>query len=643
MGADNHADEVLATLALGDQAAPAQIVASWKRCVQEYGLEPHKVAYPTIVSSGELKDVRAPIDDLIALASPEVERLFGRLSDHGYIVSLTDGNGVTVMFRSPMPLVSRCTQSGVLLGAVWSEQSQGTNGIGTCIRERKPISVVMEDHFGSKLVGLSCTVAPIFGAGGSLVATINVTTPNLSEHATQALVRDIVKQSARRIENRYFSRRHAGRSVLRISRHDDFSDSAVEVRVAVDASGRVVDATSDAARSLFARDLASVWPSADAGGFDVRAITNRAQQAGPGVSVATTEPGGRRLFVRVAAQSARSPGTPPLPASTPSPSRRQAPAATSAPDVASILGDDTVFAQRGRLAQRLIDRRLPILLQGETGTGKSLLARALHKESPHAGGPFVAINCAAIPRELIESELFGHRPGAFTGATRHGARGRIIEADGGTLFLDEIGDMPLALQTRLLHVLSDGEFVPVGATEPVKVVFALVSASLHDIADLVRQRLFRNDLYFRLNGVTVTLSPLRERADRAALTQRIFQEEAADAGFGPVVLDAEVRRCLATHDWPGNLRELRHVARYAVTLADEPVISMSCLPPPLNVSAGEGGGEEERTRRRVEQALVAADWNVSTAALHLGLSRATVHRRIVALGLKRPGMSRPAD
>jgi len=297
-------------------------------------------------------------------------------------------------------------------------------------------------------------------------------------------------------------------------------------------------------------------------------------------------------------------------------------------------------------AQRLHARGLPLLLQGESGSGKTQLARVLHTSGPHQGGSFVAINCAAIPADLIESELFGHRPGAFTGASKQGAPGRLQAADGGTLFLDEIGDMPFALQARLLQVLSEGEFVPVGASEPVRVRFALISASLRDIQVLVREGRFREDLYYRLSGATLALLALRHRADRGALVQAAFARAAAEAGVPVPTLTPAAQQALAQYNWPGNLRELAHVARFAVAVCDTAVIDLASLPPPvgdqvqarctdptgaMSVRAGHAINVES-----VADALNRTGWNVSSAAALLGVSRATLHRRLHDFKLTRP-------
>jgi sigma-54 dependent transcriptional regulator, acetoin dehydrogenase operon transcriptional activator AcoR len=629
MNAISHAEVVLSTLAGNtafDKAQPqrSRIVASWGRCVEKYGLEPDKVSFPTIVTAGELKDYRAPIDDLIALATPEVDRLFERFAQHDYLVSMTDTNGVMVLFRSREPYIGDCARSGVVLGSVWSEESQGTNGIGTCIKERSPISVVMDNHFGESLVGLSCTVAPIFGRAGHLAAVLNVSTARSSDQTTQSIIREIVSRSARRIENLYFARRHVGRELLRVSRYNDFSDIAGEVRVALDDAGRIADATPDAVRLMSQRNVPLLGRSlTEFGALEARSLDEFGQNE------AAIDINGHRLFVRRVEGGKRQAPTSASPRTFHVP--RQ-----SAPDISLLVGDDASMLTQVRRVQKLVDRRLPILLQGETGSGKTALAKALHAASGHAAGPFVSINCAAIPPELIESELFGYRPGAFTGASKQGAKGRIAEADGGTLFLDEIGDMPLALQTRLLQVLSDGEFVPVGGTQPTKVQFALISASLHDIVSLVEQGRFRQDLYFRLNGATLAMPPLRLRADRHFLIEQVFLSQAKQAGLPNPRLDEAARRLLLAHSWPGNIRELHHVARFAATLAEGSVILPRDLPVPFNPAGLHGSavtGESER--QALEKLLRQTGWNVKLAAQRLGISRATVHRRISALGLKR--------
>jgi transcriptional regulator of acetoin/glycerol metabolism len=254
----------------------------------------------------------------------------------------------------------------------------------------------------------------------------------------------------------------------------------------------------------------------------------------------------------------------------------------------------------------------------------------------------LSINCAAIPAELIESELFGYRPGAFTGATPHGSRGRLLDADGGTLFLDEIGDMSLGLQSRLLQVLSEGEFVPIGGTETLRVQFALISASVQDIAALVGQGRFREDLYYRINGATLTLPPLRDRSDREDLIDRAFVRAAMEAGTAPRRVKDEVRQVLMQYPWPGNMRQLQHVARFAIAVSDDPILDVRCLPA-LFDDVGRHRPPFSRTsndQAAIETALAHTGWNVSAAAIRLGISRATLHRRLRALSLQRPRRTR---
>ena len=207
-------------------------------------------------------------------------------------------------------------------------------------------------------------------------------------------------------------------------------------------------------------------------------------------------------------------------------------------------------------ARKVLGHDIPVLLEGESGTGKELFAKALHNSSSRCGGPFIALNCAALPEGLIESELFGYHEGAFTGAKRKGYTGKIRQADGGTLFLDEIGDMPLPLQARLLRMLQERTVSPLGSTEAHEVDFALVCATNRRIREEVTAGRFREDLYYRLNGLLVTLPRLRERIDRLALARKIVDSLSSR---GPVSLNQKVLEIFADHPWPGNIRQMHNV------------------------------------------------------------------------------------
>jgi transcriptional regulator with PAS, ATPase and Fis domain len=286
------------------------------------------------------------------------------------------------------------------------------------------------------------------------------------------------------------------------------------------------------------------------------------------------------------------------------------------------------------------------MIMGETGTGKELLAQAIHNDSPRAQGPFVAVNCASIPETLIESELFGYEDGAFTGARKKGAVGKILQANGGTLFLDEIGDMPYSLQARLLRVLQERMVTPLGSGKSIPVNVEVICATNHNLRRRIAEGLFREDLYYRLNGLVVKLPPLRERTDLETVVKKILGSETEGGGPRHAISD-EVLRLFKRHKWPGNFRQLTNLLRTAAIMAgDEDEICLRHMPddflddiadtpeaapagaPAAQQMVAAGANLEEMELAAILKSLEANGGNVSATARALGVSRNTIYRKL---------------
>jgi two-component system, NtrC family, nitrogen regulation response regulator GlnG len=335
-------------------------------------------------------------------------------------------------------------------------------------------------------------------------------------------------------------------------------------------------------------------------------------------------------------------------------------AATASPE---ILGHAQSMQDVFRAIGRLSNSNATVLITGESGTGKELVARALHRHSPRAAKPFVAINTAAMPKDLLESELFGHERGAFTGAQAM-RRGRFEQAEGGTLFLDEIGDMPADLQTRLLRVLSDGQFYRVGGHQPLRANVRVIAATHQDLEARVRDGLFRDDLYHRLNVIRLRLPSLRERReDIPVLARHFLAKSARELGVEPKRASEGTMSFLAAHDWPGNVRQLENVCHWLTVMAPAQMIELADLPAELRADT-QGAADADWSailRRDVEKALMRGEADlmdalsrqfervlISQALTHtggrrieaaalLGIGRNTITRKIADLAIEEPG------
>ncbi|RMM75073.1 Fis family transcriptional regulator [Pseudomonas syringae pv. maculicola] len=316
------------------------------------------------------------------------------------------------------------------------------------------------------------------------------------------------------------------------------------------------------------------------------------------------------------------------------PSRSTVKVTHAQPKLETLAGSNARYARALRMARQGLANELPVLLLGETGTGKEVIARALHMAGTRCEKPFVAVNCAAIPEGLIESELFGYREGAFTGSRRGGMVGRLQQAHGGTLFLDEIGDMPLALQARLLRVLQDRKVAPLGAGEEQSIDIALICATHRDLKRQVEEKQFREDLFYRVNGISVVLPALRDRDDVGLLITQLLEK----LGSPNVSLDEGLNRLLLDYHWPGNIRQLDTVLRTALAMREpsECVLKLEHLPDSMldELSAGErqpSGSIRENELELIRQSLDTHNGNVSAAADTLGISRATLYRKLKQL------------
>ena len=587
---------------------PALILDSWRRSMELYRLDPGSQQGPRILSQSLLNECRERAELFLRIASDAVARLHERVRGADYCVLLTDAQGRTIDYRVESAIRNDCRKAGLYLGTCWSEGEEGTCGVAAVLTSKAPVTVHKRDHFRAAFIGLTCTAAPVFDPQGELLGVVDVSAlQSPDDRRSQHLIRQLVEQTAREIENAFFMHSAQGHWVMRAHGTPGYVESQPDYLLAWDADGRL-QAINSLARQRLVQHLGRL-PEHIGELFDMgqlRRVNTSSAQRLPGL-------GG--LYGRVSAPQQRQRAQP----------LQQA--------------QDARIEQHLRLATRVKDCSLAVLVQGETGAGKEVFARQLHQQSQRRDGPFVTLNCAAIPENLIESELFGYVAGAFTGASSKGMQGLLQQADGGTLFLDEIGDMPLNLQTRLLRVLAEGEVAPLGAARRERVDIQVICATHRDLAKMVAEGRFREDLYFRLANARFELPPLREREDRLGLIHQLLAEEAQSCSVEVVLADAALQSLLL-YRWPGNLRQLRQVLRYACAVSEGGQVQLQDLPQEVRGDAvvSAESGVSCPARQLLLDALIRHRWKPADAARALGISRATLYRRVHEHCIEMPRM-----
>jgi len=623
----------------GGSGAPEYVKRSWRRCLDEYGLDPDSSPDPVVVPRQDLLARKERNLELVSFADVEMANLYQQLAGSGYSIILTDRDGVLLSYYGDPSFKRAASRTGLLPGAAWSERHGGTNGMGTCLHERAPVIVHREQHFLTRNRGLTCCAAPVFDPRGDLLAVLDASgESDRAQHHTLVLV----NMSAQMIENRLFLHRFRDAFVVRFHSRPELVGMWSEGIIALDPAGAVIAADRNARFQLGCKNAHDLVNAPLERLFDVSLptlIQRSHKQSFHPLPIYEARHGGRFFAVAYGPESKGRGGVTQVAVrgepSTPTAGR-------SALDELDF--GDPSMARNIEAAKRVLSRDIPILLLGETGTGKELFARALHAASERADKPFVAVNCASMPEAEIQIELFGCRPGGIAAATREGRPSKIVQADGGTLFLDEIGDLPYALQARLLHVLEEREVTAPGAQAPIKVGIRLVSATHCKLEEKIRRGEFREDLFYRLQGLMLTLPRLADRTDKRALIRHVFAQEAAAApkvSLGEDLIDA-----LCSHQWPGNIRQLRNVLRAMIALRTSDLLQPADLPSdyglrprPAQPAAPAPGMDSLNPLGRAEREALLRELdlehgNISHLARKLGIGRNTLYRKMHRLHIK---------
>ena len=631
--------------AKGSDKMPVTIATSHERS-HSYGLCPGARPDFSPLAHNDLSLLIQQNRMLYTHAVPAMETLYQQIVNTHNMVILTDAKGVIVHSLGDDDFLEKASRVALQPGVAWSEQSKGTNAIGTAIAEKTATLVHADQHYLSANHFLTCSAAPITDHQGNVVGVLDVSGDQRSFHKhTMALVR----MSALMIENQLFSAAFEDSITLHFHARPEFIGTLMEGIAAFTPGGRFLSANRTGLHQLglsFSALQSHTFSSLF--GMPVSAIFDHYRTAAPGLLNLCMHSGVRvygrahlRLTNEVQAlsgNSERSGGA----AASASHTAQAALAARRLSGLRYLNTGDPQLEQVIAKVNKVLGRDIPILIMGETGTGKELLAQAIHNDSPRSMGPFVAVNCASIPETLIESELFGYEDGAFTGARKKGSVGKILQANGGTLFLDEIGDMPFALQARLLRVLQERMVTPLGSDKSIPVNVELICATNHNLRERIARGLFREDLYYRLNGLVVKLPPLRERTDLETVVKKILATESNGARYA--VTD-EVLRMFMRHKWPGNFRQLTNLLRTAIIMADdEHEIGLHHMPddflddidmhhapdPALSAERllATGAKLEEMEHSVILKSLEAHGGNVSATARALGVSRNTIYRKV---------------
>ena len=615
---------------------PESIQRSWNRCIQT-GLAIDLRPETEPADTHQLTELRARNSQLLSQAQPEMENLYAHISGTQSMVILSDADGVIIHALGDRDFMNKAQRVALQPGFSWREDISGTNAIGTALIEKNPVFVMGAEHYFERNGFLNCSASPILDPHGSVIGVLDLSGDHRQpqEH-TMALVR----MSALMIENRLFNAHFLTDITIRFHTRQEFIGTLWEGIAVFSPDGKLMAVNRSGAFQLGIDEQKIAGVEFDQL-FDLSLakFLDIARPALSNISKLTLRTG-LRLFVRA------DPGMHTLATAVSMPGH-QPPPRTIQPATPLDALDHGDANMHGILAKArmTLGHDIPILIEGETGTGKELLARAIHESGPRKQGAFIAINCASIPEGLIESELFGHEEGAFTGARRRGAIGLIQQAHGGTLFLDEVGEMPLALQARLLRVIQEREIVPLGSSKRIKVDIAIIAATNQRLRERVMRNEFREDLYYRLNGLRLSLPPLRERSDLPALIRRILEDK---LGKHDVRIQPDVLELMQRHPWRGNIRQLANVLRSAVVFMQGQELAMHHLPEDfldeLKSAEAASGSQPDQPDHKggdiasaeaalIKYALNLHGGNMAAAARHLGISRATVYRKAKRLQL----------
>lgn len=596
----------------------ALIQESWQRC-ERYGLDPMS---PPSFGNPAAQDVSALLErqhSLVQTTQQEVLPYYENiLANSSCLILLADSGGQLLESWGDQRFAGQ-SHRGFAAGASWMERDTGTNAIGTALACGQAVHIQRDEHFLKANRYLSGAASPIYDAQRQLIAVLDVSSDS---YLPPSHTLGMVKMMSQAVENRLilnlFREEHFQ---LTFNTGPDSLDSQWAGLLIFDEAGTIVSANRRA-DNLLGLDIARTTIDKL---FDIPLLQLQNQPEDQPILLRAL---GRHRFHGLV----RRPQRPRIQARD----FRNAPAK---PREAPIEHGDPGVQRMANQAQRMLEKDIPILIHGETGVGKEVMVRSLHQASTRRDAPLVAVNCAAIPAELIESELFGYEKGAFTGAHQKGRTGLIRKADKGILFLDEIGDMPLGLQARLLRVLQDRCVQPLGGGEASAVDFRLICATNRCLRDDVERGRFRQDLYYRVSGFGFELPALRDRKDKRWLFQRVWEQHRERRQVAG--LSDEVLRLFDAHPWPGNIRQLSSVVQVALALADEQAIRPEHLPGDFfkDIDCANGDAKAGTTNATIcaDQPLHhqyrACNGNIALLARQLGVSRNTLYKRLRAEGL----------
>ena len=584
-----------------DQALPPLVADSWRRCLADHNLRPDEVPRAAVLTHAEINHLSQAHEDLLSAAGPEVEKLFLQLVDSEYLVSFASLQGVMLLFRVDYQYLSDMTASGVLPGSVWTEEQQGTNGVGTCLRVGKPVTIIRNQHYGVATQCFTCITAPVVGGAGAMEGVLNVTTTRQGDDRTNRMVQNILSQSARRIEARHFGRRHRRSLLLRISEDVESGDLADEARIALDDSWRVLEGTTQVSSltgSPLERMVGALADEVFDMGIPLRDVRPerpfRFAFNGKTFQGVLSLPETRSLASRLNTGEKQS-----RPFSLYGPSN-------SVAGPAQLYIDPTTAAaiQKG---QKLLEAGLPLVVTGESGTGKSAFAETVARRCVGNDGSLIFVDCAAVTT------------GASAGAVFHD---EIMQTQG-CLILDRFDELSDAGQNALLSLLDsdrrrDGHGMG---------VMAISEADLDEVSKTGK---LRAGLLHRLKGGAITLRPLRADPNLDETMQQLLRIELAALGKDSLKLDDEAKLILRHYHWPGNHRELRNALRHAAVLADRKTIRLEHLPENIvsQIARKDLTARSQSEAARIEAALRHNGGNLSLTARYLGVSRATLYRKI---------------